>query len=546
MDARPDDWWRGAVFYQIYIRSFADSNNDGIGDIAGITRKLDYLNDGTPSSLGVDALWLTPVFSSPDHDWGYDISDYRSIHRDFGSMDDFDRLVEECHRRGIKVIIDMVLNHTSIEHPWFQESRSSRDNPRRDWYIWRDGRAPGKPPNRWKAVVEGSAWQYDQVTGQYYYHAFLEEQPDLNWRNPEVRRAMLDNCRFWLDRGIDGFRLDLVNFLHEDEQLRDNPRRIGLRGYDMQKHLYDRSQQEDHEVLRELRGMLDERPGTMMVGEVVADSPEEVVRYLGSGSDELHLSFLLAFGMGWWSAGRFRRLVEAMERLVPEAGWPCYHLSNHDVPRHFSRLGKFGDAEARARAAAVMLLTLRGTAFLYYGEEIGMPSGKVPRRMLRDPVGIRFWPLPVGRDSCRTPMPWGTGLHASFSEAEPWLPVDASSGIKNVALQQEDPGSLMNFYRQLIRLRREVPALHRGDYRTVTGCPGRVFAFLREANGVRVAVYINFSSRVVSCREQPLPRAGHWEVLLSSRDDRCPGATTFPVELKASEALVIRETQGGL
>ncbi len=531
-------WWKRGVFYQIYVRSFADSDGDGIGDLRGIIEHLDHLA-GSPQSLGVDALWLTPIFPSPLADCGYDVSDHTSVDPAYGGLDDFDALLDECHRRGLKVILDMVLNHTSCEHPWFLESRSSRDNPKRDWYVWRDGRAPGKPPNRWRSVMEGSAWTWDERTGQYYYHAFLPQQPDINWRNPAARRAMLDACRFWLDRGVDGFRLDVINYLHEDELLRDNPRRMGWRPYEMQKHIYDRCRPEDHEVLRELRSILDAYPGAMMVGETFTDDPAEAASYLGNGTDELHLAFNFDFAANRWSAARFRRSVERWEALIPEKGWPAYFLSNHDMPRHITRLGILGDAEARAGVAAVMLLTLRGTPFLYYGEEIGMPASRVPRGKLRDPVGIRFWPLPVGRDCARTPMQWTAGEHAGFSTAEPWLPADKSFPVRNVERQRKDPHSLLNLYRRLIRLRKETPALQLGSYRALPGAEKGVFAYLRELGGHRVAVLLNFTPRDRRVDLRGCPGKGAWRVLLSTRGPE--GAETDPAEIRLlpDQALIL-------
>ena len=531
-------WWKRGVFYQVYVRSFADSNRDGIGDLRGITARLDHLA-GAQDSLGVDAVWLTPIYPSPLADCGYDVSDYTAIDPAYGDLDDFDELLDECHRRGMKVILDMVLNHTSCEHPWFLETSSSRDNPRRDWYVWRDGRAPGKPPNRWRSVMEGSAWAWDEKTGQYYYHAFLPEQPDVNWRNPEARRAMLDACRFWLDRGADGFRLDFINYLHEDETLRDNPRKLGWRPYEMQRHVYDRCQPEDHDVVRELRSILDGYPGAMMVGETYTDDPEEAASYLGDGTDELHLAFNFDFASTRWSAAGFQRSVERWEGLIPGEGWPAYFLSNHDMPRHITRLGKRGDADARARVAAVMLLTLRGTPFLYYGEEIGMPASSVPRRRLRDPVGIRFWPLPVGRDCARTPMQWSGEEYAGFSPVEPWLPVDKSFAVRNVARQREDPDSLLAFYRRLIRLRRDTQALQTGNYRALTSVEGGVFAYLRELDEDRVAVLLNFTPRGLRLDLSASLGAGIWRTLLSTHGAEGAEVDAANIRLQPDQALIL-------
>ncbi len=546
MGAEELEWWKTGVIYQVSVASFADSDGDGVGDLRGLIGKLDYLNDGTPRSLGVDALWLTPVNASPMADFGYDVSDYLSINPRFGDMSDFEELLESCHARRIKVIMDLVLNHTSVEHPWFLESRSSRESPKRGWYIWRDGRSPGRPPNRWRSVVEGSAWEWDDLTRQFYYHAFLPEQPDLNWRNPEVREAVFEVMRFWVDRGVDGFRLDLVNYLYEDGLLRDNPRKFGLRPYDWQVHLYDRSRPESLQAAREMRRVIDAYSGRMMMGEVYTDDPREAVAFLGDGTDALHLSFYLDFARRKWRAEDFRASVDWLEERLPAAGWPCYYLSNHDLPRAYTRLGGGGHAEARAKVAAAMLLTLRGTPIVYYGEEIGMPQSRIPRKKMVDPVGKKFWPLPVGRDGSRTPMQWSAGKHAGFSEAEPWLPVDPSCAERNVERQETDPSSLLNWYRRLIRLRREKPVLRAGSYRAVEGVPRGVFAYLRELGEERVVVLLNFTPRPAPLlTSAPWKRGESSRVLLSSHRDEGIGLKPGDIELASNEALVLevgRET----
>jgi alpha-glucosidase len=533
-------WWQQGVIYQIAVASFSDSGGDGTGDLRGIIDNLDYINDGTPRSLGADAIWLTPINASPMLDFGYDVSDYLSINPCFGSMDDFLELLEKCHERGIRVIIDMVLNHTSSEHPWFVESRSSRDNPKRDWYVWRDGRSTGQRPNRWLAVVEGSAWEYDDDTRQFFYHAFLPFQPDLNWRNPEVREALFAVVRFWLDKGVDGFRLDLINFLYEDILLRDNPRKFGLRPYDWQVHLYDRSQPESLEAAKELRRITDEYAGRMMMGEVYTDTPEDAVTYLGDGSDALHLSFYLDFAQRKWKAEGFRASAEWLEEHLPAAGWPCYYLNNHDLPRSYTRLGKGGDAEARAKVAAAMMLTLRGTPILYYGEEIGMPMSKIPRKMMDDPIGKKFWPIPVGRDGTRTPMQWSGEINAGFSGGEPWLPVGPSYVERNVKLQGKDPASLLNWYRNLIWMRKKRSSLLAGSYRAIEGVPKGVFAYLREYEKERTAVFLNFTSHYAAV-EYGIPefRGKRLEVLLSTHRERGHEMDPDGLKLAPDEALLL-------
>ncbi|MGQ9630371.1 MAG: glycoside hydrolase family 13 protein [bacterium] len=487
-------WWREGVIYEIYPRSFADSNGDGVGDLPGLIGKLDYLNDGTPNSLGIDAIWLTPIYPSPLYDFGYDIKDYRDIDPIYGSLRDFDRLVAECHRRGIRVIMDLVMNHTSHEHPWFVESRSSRESPKRGWYIWRDGKGPGVPPNNWRSVFGGPSWEWDEATRQYYYHFFLKEQPDLNWRNPEVFEAMSEVVRFWLDRGVDGFRLDAINFLFEDPDLRDNPPKFGLRAFNRQEHIYDANLPETHDVLKKLRGITDEYPERMMVGEVYVFDPKEAAKYYGDG-DELHLAFNFEFLRNRWGASGFRRSVAAWEEALSEVGYPTYVLSNHDQPRHYSRYSRGGKPDARAKVAAALLLTLRGTPFLYYGEEIGMRNVRIPKSQLKDPVGVRYWPLSVGRDPERTPMQWSGEAGAGFTKGTPWLPIAPDFRERNVASQSADPNSLLNFYRKLIWLRKRTPALLRGNYRCLDSENPDCFSFLRADGNQRVLVSLNFSSR---------------------------------------------------
>ncbi len=513
------DWWKKAVFYQIYPRSFKDSNNDGIGDLAGIIEKLDYLNDGTPDSLGIDAIWFSPFFKGPEYDFGYDIADYCAIDPRFGTMADFDRLVAEAHRRGIRVMLDLVVNHSSHEHPWFKESRSSRDNPKRDWYIWRDGVGPHRrPPNNWRNHFFGSSWTWDEATEQYYLHSFLPQQPDLNWFNPAVRRAIDGVVRFWLDRGADGFRLDVPHVYCKDEQFRSNPpfyrrpkieqvmpfgdRTLPLTLFyffglpEFQAKLYNQHHPETHRVLKEFRRTLDEYPEKTSIGEIVSEDPQVTASYYGSGSDELHMNFFFELTHCRWKAGAFRRAVERWERQLPVEAWPAYTFSNHDIVRAISRFGRNSNADARARLLALLLLTLRGTPFIYYGEEIGMKETRLPRRQLLDPVGRKWYPFHRGRDGCRTPMQWSAAPAGGFTGSEPWLPVGPELERRNVAVQDGDARSLLNFYRKAIWLRKELPALITGSYRSVVeGVPADCYLYLREAEGQRLLIALNFSSR---------------------------------------------------
>ena len=533
-------WWKSDVIYEIPVASFADSDGDGVGDLRGVLGKLDYLRGGGTASLGIGAIWLTPINPSPMRDFGYDVADCCGINPRFGSMADFDELIAECHARGIKLMTDLVLNHTSDEHPWFVESRASRDNPKRDWYVWRDGRAAGKPPNRWVSVAEGSAWQRDDATGQYYYHAFLPFQPDLNWRNPEVKQAMLGVARFWLEKGVDGFRLDLVNFLYEDELLRDNPPRLGKRPYFWQHHHFDRSQPESVEAVRELRRVVDAFPDRALMGEVFTDVSDDVTSYLGDGSDALHLSFYLDFARRRWSAEHFRESVDWLDANTPEAAWPCYYLNNHDLVRSPSRLGGGRHADARAKVAAAMLLTLRGTPIIYCGEEIGMPMSPIPRRVMKDPLGVTYWPLSQGRDGCRTPMQWSSGRNAGFTSGEPWLPVDRGYATRNVEVQDGQSDSLLTWYRDLIRLRAERPALHLGTYRAIEDAPRGVYAYVRQSGAEQLAVFLNFTARTIDLQGCGAAAGAQCMTLLSShaRERGMPAGS--PLQLRPHEALVMQ------
>ncbi|HZS10931.1 MAG TPA: alpha-glucosidase [Nitrospirales bacterium] len=463
-------WWRREVIYQIYPWSFQDSNGDGIGDLAGITARLDHLR-----ALGIGGIWLSPIYPSPMHDFGYDVSEHCAIDPRFGTLEDFDRLLQESHRRGIRVLMDLVLNHTSDQHPWFLEARVSRDSAKRDWYYWADPVGRGwrrRPPNNWQAVFGGSAWAWDAATEQYYLHSFLKEQPDLNWRNPEVQSAMEQVARFWLDREVDGFRLDAINWIGKDVQWPSNPSAAGrdrfrMRSYLRQLHQHDRDQPETHEALRALRKIIDQYPETVLVGEASADTPGGPAAFYGDGTDELHLVFNFRLLKARWGAESFRQVIDEWERAVPSPGWPTQVLSNHDQSRHATRHSR-GVSERqrdrRARMAALLLLTLRGTPFLYYGEEIGMCDGRLRYRDLRDPYTKRYWPFSPGRDPARTPMQWDATPQAGFTTGRPWLPVSADPDRINVAAQCDDPDSLLTLYRRLIHLRRTSPALLDGEY----------------------------------------------------------------------------------
>lgn len=539
-DSSSELWWKRGPIYEIYLRSFADANGDGVGDLAGITSRLDYLNDGTPNSLGVDAIWITPFYPSPMFDFGYDVSDYCGVDPLFGSMSDFDLLLAEAHKRGIRVIIDMVFNHTSHRHPWFIESRSSRDNPRSDWYIWRDKSALGRRPNNWKSVFGGPAWAWEEARQQYYLHLFLKEQPDLNWRNPEVRRAIHNVVRFWLDRGVDGLRLDVINLIFKHAELRDNPRRFGRRPYEMLRHIYDQDQPETHEALRELRSLIDGYGERMMVGEISLDPPQDArvaASYYGC-NDELNLAFNFSFSSCPWNARAFRSEIDKWERALPPNAWPNYVLSNHDLPRHIQRFGRGELARDRARVAAMMLLTLRGTPFLYYGEEIGMSNGSVPRWRMQDPVGKRYWPLHPGRDEERTPMQWDASPGAGFTTGPHlWLPLAGDFRAVNVQNQLHDPGSLLSLYRRLIWLRKSTPALISGSYRPEDGVPDDCLVYRRETETQRLLIALNFANL---SRMLPVPpEFASAKMLISTDAKRGAGVVDGLLKLRPNEGCIV-------
>ena len=538
-------WWKRAVFYQIYPRSYADSNGDGVGDLAGITAHLDHLNDGTPQSLGIDAIWISPFYRSPMADFGYDVADYCDVDPAFGTLADFDRLLAEAHRRGIRVIVDFVPNHTSDRHPWFVESRSSRTNPRRDWYVWADPAPDGGPPNNWRSHFLGApAWTLDRATGQYYLHLFLAEQPDLNWWNPEVRQAVEGAMRFWLDRGVDGFRIDVAHLMLKDRQLRDNP--VPLPPASVGGRM-DEDQPEVHDIHRAWRRLLDSYGDRMAVGEVYILDTVRMVRYYGEANDELHLAFNFAFLRQPWKAEAFRESADLLESVLPPGAWPDYTLSNHDVPRARSRYDSVargaggGQAgPARARLAAMMLLTLRGTPFIYYGEEIGQADGEVPRDRVLDVHG---------RDPERTPMQWAAGPGAGFTApgVEPWLPIGAEAERVNVAAQRGDPNSIFSLYRRLIWYRRGSAALLDGSYRSLgAGGPRGVYAYLREAPGERLLVALNFTgaARRLDGAAAGLPESGTLALATEAGREVGLPVSLRPLGLGPNEGVVVRLEAG--
>jgi len=530
----PNDflWWRDGVVYQIYPRSFADSNGDGIGDLPGITGKLDYLAD-----LGIDAIWLSPINPSPDVDFGYDVSDYKAIDPKYGTMDDFYNLTEQAHQRKIRVILDLVLNHTSDQHPWFVESRSSRDNPRRDWYLWRDNpSSKSLPPNNWQSVFGGKGWEYDEKTGQYYYHMFDKQQPDLNWRNPAVREEMMSVFRFWVEQGVDGFRLDVFNEYFKDAQFRDNPKKWGIQPFDQQKHLYDTDQPEMMGVVSEIRQILDEYPERYAVGETFMADAKKAAKYSGEG--KLHATFDFSFMHNPWNPERFLKSILETEKLFTEKSWPNYVMNNHDNPRSATRY-KTPDNDERLKVAAGMLLTLRGTPFLYAGEEIGMRDTSVSRGEIQDPIGLHYWPMHKGRDGCRSPMQWSTKSQAGFTQGKPWLKVHPNYLKRNVTLQKADPKSLFNFYRAILHLRKSNSALRQGMFIPLTYHPKQVLGYLRQDSDQTVLVALNFGWRKVKLASGLKLGDTKWELLLSNKRQTTPQVVNGWLQLQGDEVCIL-------
>lgn len=526
-------WWQTGIIYQIYPRSFADSDGDGVGDLRGITSRLDYLE-----WLGVDAVWLSPFYPSPMADFGYDVADYCEVDSLFGTLADFDELLEGAHRRGIRLLIDLVPNHTSDEHPWFVESRSSRDNPKRDWYVWRDPASGGGPPNNWESVHGGgSAWEWDEETGQYYLYTFQVEQPDLNWHHPEVREAMYGVMRFWLDRGVDGFRIDALPHVAKDERLRDNSPNPDWKPGDpvwkRQLRIYSEDRPEILETVREMRAVADEYDGDrVLVGEAYLPL-ERLMQYYGEERDGLHMPF--NFGlleMPEWEPRALASLVKAYEAALPQGAWPNWVLGNHDNPRIASRLGP-----ERARTAQMLLLTLRGTPTCYYGDEIGMGDVEIPTERIQDPQGL--YDPTYNRDPARTPMQWDASSNAGFcpEDAEPWLPIAGDYEVVNVEAQQDDPRSTLALFRRLISLRRKLPALTAGSYHPFDTGDGSVQAYLREHGEQRLLVVLNFSSER---RALDLSEAGvEGEALCSTLPDRIGYVSLEKIDLRPDEGLLV-------
>jgi alpha-glucosidase len=503
--AAQDPWWKHAVIYEIYPRSFQDSNGDGVGDINGITSRLDYLHD-----LGIEAIWITPMYPSPLVDFGYDVADYTALDPLYGTLADFDHLMTEAKKRNIRVIMDFVPNHTSDQHPWFKESRSSRTNPKRDWYIWRDGKGPGQPPNNWQSWFGHSAWQFDPTTKQYYYHHFYVQQPDLNWRNPEVRKAMYDAMRFWLDRGVAGFRLDAVSRLFEDLNLHDDPILPGKNAYGDPniQHKYTDNLPEIHEVLREMRRVVDGYPGNpVLISEADEPNIKELTRMYGAKNDEVQLpmDFQIA-DVNKLSARDFRTLLDEVDHNAAH-GQPEFFFSNHDQPRQWDRYGDGVHNDQIAKLMAALLLTTRQTPLMYYGEEIGMRTTLPTRKEdVQDPIGKIGWPEEKGRDGERTPMQWDNSKDAGFSTADPtWLPIPPSAAQYNVSVESLDPHSILSFYKRLLAMRQSEPALRNGSYVSLDREDPFVLVYLRKnpGSGESILVVLNMSGEPRTVKLDP-------------------------------------------
>lgn len=549
-----EQWWRDSVIYQIYPLTFADANGDGMGDIRGIIQRLDYLNDGNPgsqTSLGIDAIWLGPIYPSPMVDNGYDVSHYTDIHPHLGTLADFDVLLQEAHQRNIQVILDLVINHTSDQHAWFTESLTSPDNPKADWYIWHDPTAKGEVPNNWLSYLGGSGWTFEPQRQQYYFHTFSEHQPDVNWRHPLVREAIFEAIRFWLNRGVDGFRLDASSVYSKDPEFRNNPLKFGKTDtdeYDSYHHLYDKNLPDNHQIIADIRQVLDEYEHKVLIGETFIDNQiYDSVAFYSPDQGELDLAFSFELAFSPWYPGYLHRAIAKKERLVPAEAWPTHFLDNHDLPRHLSRwidCSLCTDSAALAKAAATLLLTVRGTPVLYYGQELGMEDySDIPPEQQKDTASSPDQKDgQSSRDGARTPMQWDGSAHAGFSfgqEVEPWLPVHSNAVDLNVEAEWQDPNSVLNFYRQILQIRRQSKALRRGAWQGLIPYPHEHLAYTRTTEEETVLVLINFSGAKeidleLSCKSD------RWCVLLST-ELQPNEIVDVPELLKPFEVSILRQ-----
>ena len=524
-------WWQTGIIYQIYPRSFQDSNGDGIGDLRGIIQRLDYLQ-----WLGIKAIWISPFYPSPMKDFGYDISDYKAVDPIFGNMQDFDDLLQEVHRREMKLILDFVPNHTSDQHPWFLESRSSRTNPKRNWYLWENALEDGSPPNNWLAMFGGRAWEWDEQTRQYYYHAFLKEQPDLNWRNPDVQQAMLEVMRFWLDKGVDGFRVDVMWHLIKDLQLRDNPVNpdyvSSMATYNELLPVYSTDQPEVHEIVRKMRQLLNNYDNKMMIGEIYLPI-HRLVSYYGTDNDGAHLPFNFMLLNLPWDAIQIAAAIDEYEGALPLNGWPNWVLSNHDQPRISSRVGK-----EQSKVAALLLLTLRGTPTIYYGDEIGMKDVPIPENEIMDPQGLNMPDKNLTRDSARTPLHWDGTLYAGFTTGKPWLRLGKTYRRENIAMQQKDPFSILNLYKRLIELRQQEPSLIYGNYRPLHA-DNQIIAYMRcTEDHSAFLIVLNLTHR--PCYFKPSRRDLKGKIILATVPELEEMEFNDHIHLAGDEGIIVR------
>ncbi|MGN6646015.1 MAG: alpha-amylase family glycosyl hydrolase [Cytophaga sp.] len=525
-------WWQKEIIYQIYPRSFQDSNNDGVGDLQGIMNRLDYLQE-----LGIKIIWISPIYPSPMADFGYDISDYEDIAPVFGNMNDFDALIKEIHKREMKLILDLVPNHTSDRHPWFIESRSSRDNPKRNWYIWKDAREGGSVPNNWMAAFGGSAWEWDAQTEQYYYHAFLKEQPDLNWRNPEVQEAMLNMMRFWLNKGVDGFRIDVMWHMIKDEQFRDNPVNPDYQNHmptcDMVFQVYSTDQPEVHAIVNKMRQLMDTYSERMMIGEIYLPINKLISYYGTSDSKGAHLPFNFQLLMLQWDVRKIALAITEYEGSLPAEGWPNWVLGNHDQVRIASRIGK-----DQARIAAMLLLTLRGTPTIYYGEELGMRDVPIPFEEVLDPQGLNMPDKNLSRDPARTPMQWDNSVNSGFTTAKPWLRLHRNYRSHNVESERMDKTSMLSLYKELIALRQSEASLLYGHYIPVY-TDQQMIAYIRHAEGNdRFLVILNFTHK--PCYFKSPHEIYNGTIVLSSSPDLVGQSMHYAIALYGDEGVIIR------
>ena len=550
------NWWQDGIIYQIYPLTFADANGDGIGDLKGITKKLDYLNDGDPdsnTSLGIDAIWLSPINKSPMEDNGYDVSDYYDINDKFGTLEDFEILIAEAHQRGIKVVFDLVVNHTSSKHQWFIESSSSKDNSKSDWYHWQDPAPDGGYPNNWLSYFGGSGWTFNEARQQYYYHTFNKNQPDINWNNPEVKAEIFKVIRFWLDKGVDGFRLDASSVYSKDIYYRYNPMTFDAsdkNNYYNQHHLYNKNLPENHRIIKEMRKIVDEYENRVLIGETFIDSSlYDSSSFYGVNNDELHLPFAFQFAMSPWYPGYLQRVIEEKELIIPYNARPSYFLDNHDLPRHLSRWVECSlctNPKGIAQAAATILLTVRGTPFFYYGQELGMVDNEeIPEDKIKDRVVIKSdseGENPPTRDGARTPMQWDDSPHAGFSfglDVEPWLPVNQNYKEVNVANELADEDSILSFYRRLIKVRRDSEALRWGRWYSLIHYPYEHLAYVRETEKEKYLIIINFSYEKDFKIDRDIESQG-WRVLVSNvlEDDL---VIDLPQTLQPFEVTILRK-----